>query len=107
MPQVTTDDHANAQQQLDAAQHALHFLAESLRKLADKLETPVGVRLTEPTEMPGGVAVPAFAIIEEADLITWPQLERAVQTYAEADDAYRAIGAQLTPEQQAARNAQG
>jgi hypothetical protein len=104
MPQVSTDDHANAQQQLDQAKTALHFLAESLRRLADKLESPIGVRLTEPADVPGASAPPAFAIIQKDDLVQWPQVERAVQAYADADEACRALSAQLTPEQQAARN---
>jgi hypothetical protein len=104
MPQVSTDDHAQAQQQLEQAKTALHFLAESLRRLADQLENPIGVRLTEPAAVPGASAPPAFAIIHQDDLVQWPQVERAVQAYAEADEACRALSAQLTPEQQAARN---
>jgi hypothetical protein len=104
MSQVSADDHAQAQQQLEQAKTALHFLAESLRRLADQLENPIGVRLTEPAAVPGASAPPAFAIIHQDDLVQWPQVERAVQAYAEADEACRALSAQLTPEQQAARN---
>jgi hypothetical protein len=94
---ATLDDYYAAQKQRDGARREIEAIADSLSTLADTLRDDRGIRLAEKTGAtePHPHHVPVY----QDDLVTWGRLEPAIRAFTRADDAFRRINADLTPEQ--------
>ena len=94
---TTFDEYFAARDQREEARRELLAIAEHMNRLADTLRDARGVRLNETTGYTG--PPPNHIIVHRDDLVAWDRLEAAVRAFTRADDAFRRIAADLTPEQ--------
>jgi hypothetical protein len=99
---ATTDEYYAARDERDRAREHLQSLAQKLTALANTLRDARGVRLNEQTGYAG--PPPNHIPVDQSALVTWEQLEPAIRTFTQADDALRHIESNLTPDQRRQMN---
>jgi hypothetical protein len=93
----TTDEYYAARDERDGARAQLDAVAQKLSALASTLRDPRGVRLNERTAYAG--PPPNHIIVDRDDLVSWDRVEAAVRAFTQADDSFRRIDSNLTPDQ--------
>jgi hypothetical protein len=93
----TLEEYFAARDTRDGARAQLDAIAQKLSALAATLRDPRGVRLNEVTGYAG--PPPNHISVDRDALVSWDQLEAAVRAFTQADDAFRRMDANLTPEQ--------